>query len=79
MHLYSSHVAYDFQNYASDHADHETPCFGLKAEEDLREEEDGEDGDVERISCEGGEVLIVSLEERASCQGTIFVWNCGIG
>lgn len=79
MHLYSSHVAYGFQNDAASHSDHKTPCFGSEAQEDLGEEKDGEYADVKRVSCEGWEILIMGLKERAGCQSAIFVWDCGIG
>lgn len=55
--LDSGQVTENLQREASDHAAQKTPCAISNAEEDLRDQNQGEEGQIEGIPGQGGDVI----------------------
>lgn len=55
--LDSGQVTENLQGEASDHAAQKPPCAMSNAEEDLRDQKQGEEGQIEDIPGQGGDVI----------------------
>ena len=74
-HLYSSNIAENFEDKVAQHADHEASGFVADAEEDLSDQGQGEDGQVQGVTGEYGDVEEGGLEEEESGESTVCIWD----
>ena len=74
-----SRIAYDLEQQSAEHPAKETPCLVSNPQTDLGKQDDGEHCNEKSIAGQRGEVKEVGLEQGASGECTIIIWDDGIG
>ena len=69
MHLDPPRVADYFEQEPADHSSQVAPCSIADAEEDVDEKEGSEDGRVEGIAAERGDISDIGVGEGAGLEG----------